>query len=53
MNFKCALCGPSISQNVYYCSQHEWRICWSCVKKATLTNCLSCPKCGREVSRVD
>ncbi len=51
--FKCALCGDHIEHNVYYCPEHEWHICWKCVKKAALTNKLSCPKCGHDVSRVD
>jgi hypothetical protein len=53
MTFKCALCGKGISSNVYYCSHHEWHICWNCVRKAALTNRLSCPKCGQEARRVD
>jgi endogenous inhibitor of DNA gyrase (YacG/DUF329 family) len=53
MSHKCAICGDNISHNVYFCSHHAWHICWDCVKKAALTNKLSCPKCGRDVSRVD
>ena len=53
MSFKCALCAEHHSHNVYYCSSHDWYLCWNCVKKATFTNKLSCPKCGHEVSRVD
>ena len=53
MSFKCALCAEQHSHNVYYCSTHDWHLCWNCVKKATLTNRLSCPKCGHEVHRVD
>jgi rRNA maturation endonuclease Nob1 len=53
MSFKCALCGEQHSHNVYYCSQHSWHLCWDCVRKAALTNKLTCPKCGHEVHRVD
>lgn len=53
MKFKCALCGRNASQNVYYCSEHNWHICWNCAKKSALTNRVSCPKCGNEISRVD
>jgi endogenous inhibitor of DNA gyrase (YacG/DUF329 family) len=53
MAFKCALCGKQISHNVYYCSKHEWHLCWDCINKATFTNRLTCPKCGQEVHRVD
>lgn len=52
-DFRCVKCGGHISHNVYYCSHCEWRLCWDCVKKATFTNELTCPKCGKTVRRVD
>ena len=53
MAIKCAHCGETHSFNIYYCSKHSWHLCWNCVRKAALTNKLTCPKCGREVYRVD
>jgi hypothetical protein len=53
MTFRCALDGREISHNVYYCSHHDWYLCWDHVSKATFTNKLTCPKCGHEVHRVD
>src|SRR5260370_34434090 len=44
--FKCARCGKHVSQNVYHCGHCDWYICWDCIKKATFTNKLKCPKCG-------
>jgi hypothetical protein len=51
--FKCALCAKSISRNVYYCSRHEWHICWNCARKAVMTTELTCPKCFKRVDRID
>jgi len=53
MRFTCVRCGKSMTHNVYYCSHHDWHLCWDRVKKAAFTNDLTCPKCGKEVSRVD
>lgn len=53
MSFKCALCGRQVTQNVYFCSHHDWHLCWDCVRKAALTTRLTCPKCGKDVHRVD
>lgn len=53
MTYKCALCADSISKNVYYCTNHEWHLCWNCVRKAMFTNELTCKKCGKRVRRVD
>jgi len=52
-DFKCAKCGDRVSRNVYYCSHCEWHLCWDCVRKATFTNELTCPKCSKKVHRVD
>ena len=53
MSMKCAKCGKQTTHNIYYCSKHEWHLCWDCVTKAALTNKLTCPKCGTVVHRVD
>lgn len=53
MTYKCVKCGKQMTSNVYYCSNEEWYLCWDHVHKATLTNKLTCPKCGKEVHRVD
>jgi hypothetical protein len=53
MNIHCAICGKRTTHNIYYCPKHTWHIRWKCVKKAALTYRLSCPKCDREVNRVD
>jgi len=53
VSHKCAKCGKQVSSNVYFCSNEEWYLCWDHVNKATFTNKLTCPKCGKEVHRVD
>src|SRR5437762_13378214 len=53
MTYRCVICSKQVSKNVYYCSKHDWHLCWDDVRKATLTNKLTCPKCGEEVHRVD
>ncbi|HEV2378959.1 MAG TPA: hypothetical protein VG206_04090 [Terriglobia bacterium] len=53
MTYHCALCGKHTSHNAYYCSTHDWHLCWDCVHKAALTNELTCPNCGKKVRRVD
>jgi hypothetical protein len=53
MSMKCAKCGKNVTHNIYYCSRHNWHLCWDCVGKTLLTSKLTCPKCGTEVSRVD
>lgn len=51
--YKCAKCGNQISSNLYFCSNEEWYLCWDCIRKATFTNELSCPGCGKKVHRID
>lgn len=53
IEFQCARCGKTMSRNVSYCPHHGWHLCWNCVQKSTFTNKLTCPKCGKEISRVD
>jgi len=53
MSHKCARCGKQVSKNIYYCSEHDWHLCWDCINKATFSNKLTCYKCGKEVQRVD
>lgn len=52
-SFRCALCGESISKNVYYCAKHQWHLCWDCLLKGVFTTARKCPKCSEEVTRVD
>lgn len=51
--FKCARCAKHMSRNVYYCSRCDWHLCWDCIRKATFTDKLSCPKCDHDARRVD
>jgi len=53
MTYRCVICSKQVSENVYYCSKHDWYLCWKDVRKAALTNKLTCPRCGEEVHRVD